>query len=34
MSWQDASCYKTLKKVFKENNRDFSALKSEYDYRD
>lgn len=34
MSWQDASCYKTLKKVFKENKRDFSALKSEYDYRD
>ena len=34
MSWQNASCYKTLKKVFKENNRDFSALKSEYDYRD
>ena len=34
MSWEDASCYKTLKKVFKENNRDFSALKSEYDYRD
>ena len=34
MSWQDASCYITLKKVFKENNRDFSALKSEYDYRD
>ena len=34
MSWQDASFYKTLKKVFKENNRDFSALKSEYDYRD
>ena len=34
MSWQDASCYKTQKKVFKENNRDFSALKSEYDYRD
>lgn len=34
MSWQDASCYKTLKKVFKENKQDFSALKSEYDYRD
>lgn len=34
MSWQDASCYKTQKKVFKENKRDFSALKSEYDYRD
>ena len=34
MSWQDTSCYKTLKKVFKENKRDFSALKSEYDYRD
>ncbi len=34
MSWQDASCYKTLKKVFKENKRDFSTLKSEYDYRD
>lgn len=34
MSWQDASCYKTLKKVFKENKRDFSALKSDYDYRD
>ena len=34
ISWQNASCYKTLKKVFKENNRDFSALKSEYDYRD
>lgn len=34
MSWQDASCYKTLKKVFKENKRDFSVLKSEYDYRD
>ena len=34
MSWQDASCYKTLKKLFKENKRDFSALKSEYDYRD
>lgn len=34
MSWEDASCYKTLKKVFKENKRDFSALKSEYDYRD
>ena len=26
MSWQDATCYKTLKKVFKENKREFSAI--------
>ena len=26
--WKDTSCYKTLKKAFKENDRDFSALKA------
>ena len=32
--WVDTSCYKTLKKEFKKRNRDFSALKSQYDYDD
>lgn len=27
--WKETSCYKTLKKAFKENDRDFSALKAE-----
>lgn len=31
LSWEDASCYKTLKKAFKENQRDFSSLKAIYD---
>ena len=26
--WKDTSCYKTLKKAFKKNDRDFSALKA------
>ena len=26
--WEETSCYKTLKKAFKENDRDFSALKA------
>lgn len=26
--WKETSCYKTLKKAFKENDRDFSALKA------
>ena len=34
MTWQDTSCYKTLKKEFKKRSRDFSALKSQYDYDD
>lgn len=27
--WKETSCYKTLKKAFKKNDRDFSALKAE-----
>lgn len=34
LSWKDASSYQTLKQVFKKRGRDFSALKSEYDYND
>ena len=26
--WEETSCYKTLKKAFKENDRDFSAFKA------
>lgn len=32
LSWKDASSYQTLKQAFKKRSRDFSALKSEYDY--
>lgn len=34
LSWKDASSYQTLKQAFKKRGRDFSALKSEYDYND
>ena len=34
LSWKDASSYRTLKQAFKKRGRDFSALKSEYDYND
>ena len=34
LTWQNTSCYKTLKKEFKKSDRDFSALKSQYDYND
>lgn len=34
MSWPNSSCYKTLKSTFKKEGRDFSTLKSEYDYDD
>ena len=33
MSWDDSSCYATLKARFAKVGRDFSALKSEYDYK-
>ena len=32
--WPRSSCYKTLKSTFKKEGRDFSTLKSEYDYDD
>lgn len=32
MSWDDSSCYKVLKSKFSETGRDFSSLKSKYDY--
>ena len=32
MSWIDSSCYKVLKSKFSETGRDFSSLKSKYDY--
>ena len=31
-TWQDTSCYTYLKAKFKANKKDFSMLKSEYDY--
>ena len=34
MSWPRSSCYKALKSTFKKEGRDFSTLKSEYDYDD
>ena len=34
MSWVDSSCYKALKSKFKKEGRDFSTLKSEYDFDD
>ena len=32
MSWEDSSCYSYLKSKFKAANKDFSMLKSKYDY--
>lgn len=34
LKWEKSSCYKTLKSKFKSANKDFSALKSEYDYEE
>ena len=32
LSWEDSSCYSYLKSKFKANKKDFSMLKSDYDY--
>ena len=34
MSWPNSSCYKTLKSTFKKEGRDFSTLKSQWDFDD